>query len=73
MRLQASHWPRAYAGLLVLLLSHPSFSMKGSVCVQLSHFLSELPASRILEVQQPLFILYSLCASQPKSSMFTLI
>lgn len=30
---QSSRWPREYSGLLVLPLSHPSFSVKGSVCV----------------------------------------
>lgn len=38
------------------LLSDPSFIMKGSTCLQLSSFITLLPASRILGVWQPSFI-----------------
>lgn len=52
-------------------LSHSSFFMKCSTSLQLSSFLSLLPASRILRVQWSHFTLYCHCPLQSKLAIFT--
>lgn len=46
-------------GLRLHLLSHPSLFMNGNMCLQLSSFTSLFPAYRILGVQEPSLILFS--------------
>ena len=46
-------------GLRLHLLSHPSFFMKGNMCLELSSFISLFPAYRILGIQEPSLILFS--------------
>lgn len=55
-----SPWLLAFPSERLVLTVRLSSSMEAGMCLQLSNFLSLLPASRILGVQRPLFILYYL-------------